>query len=153
MEKKIITLKTRLLISIFPSIIVFVGVFIFSWTNSSGDSPEKIKEIEAAIEKELTDDPINSFTLVFIDLIAEPLFYSNEEIVKAKALVHFKKKPFSSTDYPWGYLWDNRFEVSKRNLKIETFKSKIFKSLGLGIAAIIGVVITDVVGHYVQTLT
>ena len=161
MEKKKITLKTRLLISASLSIIAFIGVFIFSWTNSSGDYPEKIKEIEAAIEKEIGNigkdkvitykdklgetreliDDLDIFTWVNIDQITEPLNYSNEKIAKAKALVHFKKNPLSSTDYLWSDLWEKRFEVSKQNWKIETFKSKIFKSLGLGVVALVGSVI------------
>ena len=51
MEKKKIKLKTRILISIVLGILALIIGFCSFWANPSGDTPEKIKEVEQAIEK------------------------------------------------------------------------------------------------------
>lgn len=158
MEKKKIRFKTRLLISISLGIIALIVAFFVSWNNPSGDTPEKIKEAETAIEKEFEDigkvkeeivDKETGETIKLVDLgptwekidqITNSLIYTNEKIAKAKALLHYEENPIPSYSW-WAYLWENRYTIGNQDWKIQSYSSRIVISLRIALLSCIGSIV------------
>jgi hypothetical protein len=156
MEKKKIKLKTRFLISIVIGILAFIIGFCISWTERSGDTPEKIKETEQAIEKlcmyigkeggDVKDgeanvpawrrDVILAFSWKDLEKITDSLTYQNEKIAKAKALIRCEANPIPKYSFD-DYLWNDRYEVSNHEWKIQTIGSRIITGIWIAVLSCI----------------
>jgi hypothetical protein len=72
-----------------------------------------------------------------LEKITRSLVYDNEKIAKAKALVLCKSNPIP--DYSLDdYLWNDRYEVSNHEWKIQTFGSRVLVGLGIAVLYSIG---------------
>lgn len=142
MEKKKIPSKRRILIALIFGGIFLIGGFIVSFNNPYGNTTEEIQQVEDAIGKKF-GSPFEQFKIV---ALAKPddferfwteinktiqLAYENERIAKAKALLYFENNPIPSYSFD-NNLWTERFDISKQDWKIQSFSSRILKSVSKG---------------------
>lgn len=157
MEKKSIKLKTRFLISVLLGIVALIIGFSVSMSEPSGDTPEKIKEVETAI-KNMCQDIGKEQKIKFddgaivdvicagptwekIEEITNSLVYANQKIAKAKALLYYQVNPIPEI-FSWDkYLWESRNEISKEDWAIQTLNSRISISIGIAALSCLGCII------------
>lgn len=157
MEKKSIKLRTRFLISVSLGVIALIVGFWFSWCSPSGDTPEKIKEVEATIAKEAesigreevfviegTNETIKfaptAISWEKIKEAAKPLTHENKRIAKAKALKHCQENPIPDSSWE-KYLWESRYTISSQDWNVQTLKSRISTSLGIAVLSCLGCIV------------
>ncbi|MCE5341245.1 MAG: hypothetical protein LLF92_08990 [Planctomycetaceae bacterium] len=157
MEKKKIKLKTRVIVSIILGTIGLVIGFCASWSEPNGDTPQKIKDTEIAIEKLcadigkksqdikgnpewMKDDILVAFSWKDLEKITNSLIYQNEKIAKAKALIRCESNPIPQYAFD-DYLWNIRFEVSNEKWQIQTTSSRIFLGIGIAILSCFGTIV------------
>jgi hypothetical protein len=155
MEKKKIPSKTRIIIALVCGCICLIGGFIVSFNDRSGDTTEEIRHVEDAIDIECADigkvehDSNIDANLVLlapswdkIGTITRPLIYTNEKIAKAKALLRCQANPIPSGSLE-NYLWENRFDISKQDWKIQSIGSRILGSTFVAtIAFFVSIIVT-----------
>lgn len=156
-EKKKIKLKTRVIVSIILGTIGLVIGFCASWSEPNGDTPQKIKDTEIAIEKLcadigkksqdikgnpewMKDDILVAFSWKDLEKITNSLIYQNEKIAKAKALIRCESNPIPQYAFD-DYLWNIRFEVSNEKWQIQTTSSRIFLGIGIAILSCFGTIV------------
>lgn len=175
MRKIRIKLKDRFIISLVVGIIALTIGFLIMQDNinQQRDTHKEIKRVQNNVTSLLQEikayasaetpkeNPHFEYLLEDNNLweeiieLTSSLTYRNEQIAKAKALMHFEKKPFPDEDYdkddplsvsladilhelPDDYIWHNKEELSKRDWKTVSILEILWKSFGVGVLAGVG---------------
>lgn len=172
MKTKKLNLKIRIILSFILGLIAGIITFPTIWNDSSGNTPEEIRQVESAIEKLFQKQGEIDFIPDWsnVEKLTSSLVFENERIAEAKALMYYSDNPFLKPDHenrselsgdnllnekhkePNRFagimdgvndnLWSERHKVSQQPWKIQTKSSRFLTSFGISIISCIGVSIS-----------
>ena len=81
-----------------------------------------------------------AFSWKDLEKITDSLVYANEKTAKAKALIRCESNPIPQFSFD-DYLWNDRYEISNREWKVQTFGSRVLVGLGTAVLSCVGMAV------------